>query len=224
MLITMQVFAHFETPFHVGGGVTGESAALKPLLKDEAGRPYVPGSALKGVLRHEAERIVRTLAGDRIVVCRAPRAEVMCPQWPVFGEFCPICRTFGSPARPSPFYFGDMRVEGGSVDEEIIKKTTLRYGVGVSRYRGAATEQILYATEAAVTAPLLELRGDIQGNVSGEDGDRCLALLLAAINALRMLGGGRSRGLGWLTLEVENPPLSAEQIEEGVRQWLTINH
>ena len=104
MHVSIQVVAHFETPFHIGGGVTGESATIKPLLKDGQGRPYLPGSTLKGVLRHEAERIVRALAGQD-AACRAPRAEVMCPHWPRFGEFCPVCRTFGSPAFSSPFRF-----------------------------------------------------------------------------------------------------------------------
>ncbi len=129
--LSLRVTAQFETPFHIGSGVVGEGAAMRSLLKDPQGRPYLPGSALKGVLRHEAERIVRTVMEDKLVVCRAPRAETMCPQWPNFGKFCPVCRTFGAPALPSPFHFGDLQVRLDSKDAEIMQKTALRYGVGV---------------------------------------------------------------------------------------------
>jgi CRISPR-associated protein Csm3 len=220
MHVSIQVVAHFETPFHIGGGVTGESATIKPLLKDGQGRPYLPGSTLKGVLRHEAERIVRALAG-RDVVCRAPRAEVMCPQWPRFGEFCPVCRTFGSPALSSLFHFSDLRVKVD--DAEAVSSTTLRYGVGVSCYRGAAAENLLYTTEVVSAAPMVPFTGAIMGETPEAEGNGPLALLLAAIGALRMVGGGRSRGLGWLSLESTAPPLTPIQVREELRRWLSIN-
>ena len=218
--VFLEVVAHFETPFHIGGGVTGESATIKPLLRDGHGRPYLPGSALKGVLRHEAERIVRALTDDPNAVCRAPRAEAMCPQKPRFGEFCPVCRTFGSPAYPSPFHFGDLTAK--ATDANLLASTVLRYGVGVSRYRGAAAEDLLYLTEIVPAAPFTPLRGTIEGVVDEAEGNGPLALLLAAVIALRMIGGGRSRGLGWLRLEVTDPPLTLPQVREELMQWLPI--
>jgi len=221
MRISVHVTAHFQTPFHIGGGVTGESATIKALLKDGRDRPYLPGSALKGVLRHEAERIVRALVG-RHVVCRAPRAETMCPQWPRFGDFCPVCRTFGSPARPSPFYFDDLRARTDTGDADAVASTALRYGVGISRYRGAAAEDLLYTTEVASAAPAIPLSGVIEGEIPEAEGSGPLALLLAAVRGLQMVGGGRSRGLGWLTMEVTAPPLTPAQVKEELRRWLSI--
>jgi CRISPR-associated protein Csm3 len=228
MQVSIQIEAHFETPFHTGGGVTGESLTVRPLLKDGRGCPYLPGSTLKGVLRHEAERIVRALAGED-AACRAPRAETMCPQWhpaaigPTGGQesmFCPVCRTFGSPALHSPFRFSDLRAEGADADAAVA--TALRYGVGVSRYRGAAAENLLYTTEVVSAAPAISLRGAIVGEASDADRKGPLALLLASIGALRMIGGGRSRGLGWLRLEVFEPPLTPAQVREELKQWLSI--
>jgi CRISPR/Cas system CSM-associated protein Csm3 (group 7 of RAMP superfamily) len=228
MHVSIRVTARFETPFHIGGGVTGESATIKPLLKDGLGRPYLPGSTLKGVLRHEAERIVRALAGEN-AACRAPRAETMCPQWhsSVIGcvdaqerTFCPVCCTFGSPASASPFHFSDLRAD--MTDAEAVEPTTLRYGVGVSRYRGAAAENLLYTTEVVSAAPMIPFSGAIEGKVPGAEGNSPLALLLAAIGALRMVGGGRSRGLGWLRLEVTDPPLTPAQVREELKRWLSI--
>lgn len=220
---TLKISLDFESPFHIGGGVSGESALLKPLLKDALGRPYVPGSAFKGVLRHEAERLVRALVGED-AVCRPPQPETMCPQAPQYGKFCPVCRVFGSPALPATWHFSDLHAE----DEVLIKTTTLRYGVGISRYRQAAANDILYATETAERSPFLTFKGKITAATSSTMRDRSssseqrgeVALLWAALKALKMLGGGRSRGLGWLHVEVEGVALEPEQIKEEVRTWL----
>ena len=223
MQVTVQLTARFATPFHVGGGVTGESATLKPLLKDSLGRPYVPGSALKGVARHQAERIVRALQGSEAAVCRSPRAETMCPQRPIFGAFCPVCRAFGSPALPSPFYWCDLCVAQDAIDAQAVQRTSLRSGVGISRYRGAAAEQLLYTTETASMAPYLALHGTIDGTLREQDGRGPLALLLSALNVVHTIGGARSRGLGWLTLEAESAQLPGAQIKEVLEQWLKIS-
>ncbi len=229
MNIDLWITARFETPFHIGSGVAGETALIKPLLKAARGDPYLPGSALKGVLRHEAERIVRALT-DSEAACRSPRAETMCPQWnpSTVGytnereeSFCPVCCAFGSPAYPSPFLFGDLQAE--VEDSEAITPTDLRYGVSVSRYRGAAAEQRLYMTEVASAAPMIPLEGHIEGHLSDSMGKGPLALLLAAIGALQMIGGGRSRGLGWLNLEVSQPPLDPSQTRKELKVWLSIN-
>lgn len=220
---TLKISLDFESPFHIGGGASGESALIKPLLKDALGRPYVPGSAFKGVLRHEAERLVRALAGQH-AVCRPPQPEAMCPQTPQYGKFCPVCRVFGSPALPATWHFNDLHAE----DEELVKATTLRYGVGISRYRQAAANDILYATETAERSPFLTFKGEItavtsstmRNKPSSSEKRGELALLLAALKALKMLGGGRSRGLGWLHVEVEGMTLEPNQIKEEVRAWL----
>lgn len=219
MHVQIPIVAHFETPFHIGGGVSAESATIKPLLKDALGRPYVPGSALKGVLRHEAERIARAL-GYTANICRPPRAETMCPQIPHFGRFCPICRTFGSPGLPSPFYFGDLIAHE---DPEAIAATTMRYGVGVSRYRGAAAEALLHVTETAAAAPFVSFKGEITGDFSEGQEKGPLAIVLAALAALQRLGAGHSRGLGWVKLEVKTTPMPPAQMKEELQRWLTQN-
>ena len=229
----IQVLVYFETPFHVGGGVTGEGALFKPLLKDALGRPYIPASTFKGRLRHEAERLVRALQGDA-ALCRSPHSETMCPQAPRFGKFCPICRTFGSPALPAPWYFGDLKVS--RTDEQLVKASGWRYGVGLSRYRGVAVEKVLYATETAAAAPFLVFSTAIEPAAATGDADivpggprsvvskmewrGMTALLLASLAMLNTLGSSRSRGLGWLKTEVSAPVWDAQRIKEELQAWL----
>lgn len=230
----IQVNLFFATPFHVGGGVSGESALFRPILKDALGQPYIPGSTFKGVVRHEAEKLVRGLRGDE-ALCRAPRPETMCPQTPKYAHFCPVCRTFGSPALPSLWHFADFRLQNQE-DTQVSSVTTWRYGVGLSRYRGAAAENLLYATETVTAAPYVTFTTTIRrtaaiGSDPGSPGDFCYsiseaelkgatALLCAALGSLTMLGGGRSRGLGWVNVEVSAPGLEMSQVKEDLQLWL----
>ena len=139
MHIRIELEAHFATPFSIGTGALGGTTADKPLLKDAEGVPYLPGSALKGIVRHEAEKIMRSLWKEE-AVCRSPNPATMCPQnRPQEKRFCPICRIFGSPWLPSSLIFSDLK-PGDRQDRQIMKDTKLRFGVGISRNRKVAAE------------------------------------------------------------------------------------
>jgi CRISPR/Cas system CSM-associated protein Csm3 (group 7 of RAMP superfamily) len=107
--IDVPLHIHFESTTHLG---TGRSEGLvdRTIRRNAEGRPYVPGSALKGALRMTAERLVGQLneiaeldpewrlglqrrgsrAGDNR--CRAPRPEDMCQS----RDPCIVCRLFGN--------------------------------------------------------------------------------------------------------------------------------
>ena len=222
MHIRIELEAHFATPFSIGTGALGCTTADKPLLKDAEGVPYLPGSTLKGILRHEAEKIIRSLWSDE-AVCRSPNPATMCPQnRPTEQPFCPICRVFGSPWLPSSLIFTDLK-PGERLDRQVMKDTRLRFGVGISRHRRVAADDLLYTLEVASAAEGVPLQGAIEGNLPDEEWKRLLALVLAALRAINAIGGARSRGLGWVTLEAVSiePELSYSDIKEVLKEWLT---
>lgn len=221
MRVQIDVTAHFATPFSVGTGVLGGTTADKPLLKDAAGVPYLPGSTLKGLLRHETEKIVRALWGDE-AVCRSPNSATMCPQnRPQIQPFCPVCRIFGSPWRPSSLRFSDLKVVEMS-NHQVAKKTDLRFGVSISRYRNAAVEERLYTLEVASTAQALFFQGEIEGYLpNDEEGNRLLVLVLVALRAVEATGSGKSRGLGSVKLEATTVKPVISDIREVFEEWLT---
>lgn len=56
-----------EKPLHIGKGASLEPVGTDlPVIKTADGLPFIPGSAVKGVLRSEIERILRTLDSQRI--------------------------------------------------------------------------------------------------------------------------------------------------------------
>ena len=58
-----------KTPLHIGKGTSLEPTGTDlPVLKTPTGEPYIPGSSLKGVLRFETEKILRTLAAQNLEI------------------------------------------------------------------------------------------------------------------------------------------------------------
>jgi len=56
-----------ETALHLGcGGSVETSGTDSPVIKTADGRPFIPGSSIKGVLRSFAEQLLRTMQDHRI--------------------------------------------------------------------------------------------------------------------------------------------------------------
>ena len=66
---------HLKTALRIGaGGSGGATEQDLPVLKDLAGRPYIPGSSFKGVYRSQLERLLRGV-DPRLACISVPRAE-----------------------------------------------------------------------------------------------------------------------------------------------------
>lgn len=183
----------FDGPFNVGSGALGGSLADKPLVRDARGQPVIPGSTLKGRLRHEVERLAPVLLPDERPPCTSPVAERMCQG---DQEPCPVCRLFGSPWLPGRLTFSDLVLVDPKF--EYPPPGHLRYGVGLSRRRRVAEDQLLYTTEVVAPGVPLTFHGTIRGEVDEVD----MSLLQAGLESLFALGGGKTAGLGWFELEV----------------------
>jgi CRISPR-associated RAMP protein (TIGR02581 family) len=59
--ITAELVAKTGLRVGVGGEPAEPTASDLPIIKDSEGKPFIPGSSLRGVLRSHIERIVRTL-------------------------------------------------------------------------------------------------------------------------------------------------------------------
>lgn len=51
----------FDTAFHIGGEASYSGTTDNPILRDAYGRPFIPGSSIKGAMRAAVERIVTSL-------------------------------------------------------------------------------------------------------------------------------------------------------------------
>lgn len=112
---------------------------------------------------------------------------------------CVMCRLFGSPYVASRIYCSDL-----SVDENTWSgRYMIRDGVAIDRDTNTAADKRKYDFEVVPSGTRFKLRLQVD---NGDPTDIGFVLLL--IHALEtqqiLIGGARSRGLGWCTLENTN--------------------
>lgn len=208
------ITAVIDTALCVGAGGSSGSLADKPILRNSEGNLIIPGSQLKGRLRHESEKIARGLGW---AVCESPRAETMCPQRAgVTGNFeredyffrgnhhCIICQMFGNPALPSRVIVEDLVCQ----EKPENLPETIRPGVTINRRRRVAEDQKLYFLETSPPNGQLKFTGDIYLENNAPAYSK--ALILAAFHHIHALGGSKSAGMGWLHWEFKNFTLAEE--------------
>jgi CRISPR/Cas system CSM-associated protein Csm3 (group 7 of RAMP superfamily) len=214
------------TPLCVGAAGSSGGLADKALQRDGWNRPIIPGSQLKGRVRHTCERIAE---GMGLPICAAPYAESMCPAGPAAiirqarepidlaraggtAAQCAVCAIFGSPTYISPLSFGDLAATPPGLDfppqRPYSPEERLRPGVGIDRARRTVLEEVLYLTETTDSG--LVFQGAIRGRwlaTPPAEAERLIGLLLAGLALTTRWGGGSSRGLGWSKVAVRSVTL-----------------
>lgn len=197
----------------------------KATMRDADGKLIIPGSTLKGRIRWECERIARALGWE---VCDTPQPDNMCPYYwhhrdVQEDKFCDLCLIFGVSGKPSLLWFGDAAltpderikgtpifVVGKNVNERRPFDAQMRPGVSISRARRAAFSERLFFTETSAPNAHFRFHTVIEGELTSA---QYRALLLAGVRSLSLVGGGRSRGLGWV--RVLRCLLDGDELTEG---------
>ena len=185
--------------------------------RDARGRLSLPGSQVKGRLRHAAEQVAR---GVGLSVCRPPDAAAMCPNAPVVAAPpCVVCAVFGAPAWPGALRWHDLHAapEAPSGRTPAVAAAAVRAGVALDRRLGIAVPDSPYLVEtSSLGSEALPFEADPA--IAGEVADAALAqLLLAACRLVVSYGEGASRGLGWSEIEatarLDGEPLALDPAE-----------
>lgn len=194
------------TGLRVGAGKQSDAAATdQPLIRDARGRPFLPGSSLKGVLRAGLEAVLRTIDSADLKACDlfvspcipnirngGKRQEPDLEE--VLRRSCSSCLLFGSPS-----IAGRVLVRDAALVETPFFRTELRDGVGIDRHLGTARDGIKYDTEVVPAGSHF----DLEIRIDNVDPLR-LALVLLALDLLDRgdirIGGMSSRGLGRVAL------------------------
>ena len=182
-----------ESPLHVGTGY-GLSGFLDAIyVTDAQGYPYIPGSTMKGRLRHYLTNMLSTLGGNEATLRNLFGDEKQAGS--LYFENFPLSQEWQNLiARSHPH--SAMTGLGRNGVDLLSQK---RINVMLSRLRGVALERRLFSVE---TAPRhLTFAGRVHGRIE-DDGrfagqfPQDVVLLAAAIRALTHIGGRKSRGLG----------------------------
>jgi len=210
-----------KTALHIGSGrdTSPGQAIDNPIVRLPDGRPYIPGSSIKGVFRSIVESYLVTVASKR------EHMETSCaklfrdnnvspeifmdkcspmPKEPhkAIKSYCVNHGLFGGPNIASHIQLFDlMVVEGG--------KIFIKPGVAIDRFLGASRPGALYNIELVAPGTKWEFRMRIYGVESNSSLEwRCareaLAFLLEYISREGFSLGGRvSAGHGYMVFDGE---------------------
>jgi CRISPR-associated RAMP protein (TIGR02581 family) len=233
---------HLQTAMRIGaGGGGGATEQDLPVLKDLAGKPYVPGSSFKGAYRAHLEALLRGM--DPRLACLStarPRklgalqdccltqddVDALKRKYDgnpaglskaILAGSCWTCRLCGAPWLASKLMVRDMPV----VDGTWFDRYLIRDGVAIDRDTETVGEGLKFDYEAVPAGTAFRFEMVVDNATDAELGLALLGLREFE-DGFVTLGGGRSRGLGRVTLEVdwENEEETWLVTREGVRAYL----
>jgi len=209
-----------RTGLRIGAGRDTDVAGHDlPVMRDVSGRPFIPGSSFKGVLRASLESLLRGLGDDatmqRRFACNVINPAERCVSdaeysaWyreltadratlaqRVVERSCLICQTFGSTRLAAHVAVRDLAVETSS----WFGQFEVRQGVALDRDTETAYPAALYSFETVPpgTRFNLEVVGD---NLRDWQKGLLWLGLQPFVRGEGSIGGARSRGLGAVELQ-----------------------
>jgi CRISPR-associated RAMP protein (TIGR02581 family) len=188
-----------------------------PVIKDALGRPLIPGSSFKGALRSRIESFLRGIVGSDRKLVANPAIE---DEWSItsnemkklkeqntndldltkaiLNQTDLVSYLFGSPWVASKFQVRDLTVQ----PDAWFGQYQERDGVSIDRDTETAADGKLYDFQVVPAGTPFEFKAVVE---NAEDWE--LGLLTIGLHQFETeqipLGGGRSRGLGVVKLEID---------------------
>ncbi|TBR58418.1 CRISPR-associated RAMP protein [Westiellopsis prolifica IICB1] len=188
-----------------------------PVIKDALGNPLIPGSSFKGAMRSRLESFLRGIVGSDPKLVANPANE---EEWSITSQEMKqlkenfdndealtaeiikntdlISHLFGSPWIASKFQIRDLTVN----PEYWFGQYQERDGVAIDRDTETAADGKLYDFQVVPAGTVFELKAIVENAKPWE-----LGLLMIGLHQFETeqipLGGGRSRGLGVVKLEID---------------------
>jgi CRISPR-associated RAMP protein (TIGR02581 family) len=197
-----------------------------PILRTANGFPFIPGSSIKGAWRSYTEAVLRTLqdqqghfefASDPLLQDKSPdaglthkKAERIKQQYEkerksqeeldaaLRHQSTWTERLFGNGVLASKILIKDA-----VIDESAWLRSEIRDGVGIDRDSGRAGDRLKYQFEVVPVGAVFPFEVVVENASPAELGLVVLGLK-AFVRGDILLGGAKSRGLGWCHLEVDD--------------------
>ena len=188
-----------------------------PVIKDALGKPLIPGSSFKGALRSRLESFLRGIVGSDRKLVANPAIE---NEWSITAQEIKqikqnfpddqaltdeilkhtdlVSHLFGSPWIASKFQVRDLTVQ----PDAWFGQYQERDGVAIDRDTETAADGKLYDYQVVPAATPFDFKAVVENAHDWE-----LGLLMIGLHQFETeqipLGGGRSRGLGVVKLEID---------------------
>lgn len=196
---------------------------LTHFVRDHAGRPFIPGSTLKGALRTQVAIAIRTvgdLNSSSLWACDFPdsvdRPELsFCQREGPSSDPCTVCALFGSSLRPSRVWVKDSHLLGDWGQPLMQTRST----IALARATRAALRGSTRRLEVLPPGLQFEFMISLLDPAEYE-----LGLIFYAIEQLNQgigrMGGAKRLGLGQVALSVDRAEL--RRVGPGLETQLTI--
>jgi len=229
------------TPLKISAGIASQHTDA-PFMSDFSGRPYIPGSSIRGAIRAEVERIVSALDSRKtgITTCisfekgncadkvkdfqkqladnqgAGTDSDIADARLAEFMEekFCDVCRLFGTAGYATRIFFEDCKLLGGESTAMLI-----RDGVGIDRDTGSAREGAKFDYEV-IEKGCFSFRMTAENlELSGPD-KKLVNLILSLLISGIFVGGKRAGGMGKLKLK---PDYSVSGFKNPESLWAEVS-
>jgi CRISPR-associated protein Csm3 len=215
--LRVQATLEMQTALSVGARLSLEPTGTDlPIVKGPDGLPFIPGSSIKGAVRSQAERILRTVNRRPDLWACDPfadpcvsggrkgelwqQAEGQNPQQAdvIFADLvweasCTACRLFGSPWFAGRLAFKDAYLVNA---DDLPVVTQIRDGVGIDRDLGAARSRVKYDFETVIPGARFGIE-ILAENLEDWEAGFFLTVLRLWEEGTLSLGGKVTRGPGW---------------------------
>ncbi len=175
-----------------------------PVLRDALGRPFIPGSSLKGAFRARIEGLIRSVAAgearDFETIEQVMRRMAQQPNSPsdeeLWQQSTMIELTFGAPWLAGRLLFKDALVRS----DLWFNQFEVRNGVALNRDTETVEEGLLYDYEVVPAGTRFDFELALENGTDWQLGMVVLGLQ-PWLRGEMQIGGFRSRGLGYVRLE-----------------------
>jgi CRISPR/Cas system CSM-associated protein Csm3 (group 7 of RAMP superfamily) len=194
LAVALDLALRLQSPYHLRatGATRGMVDGYLLVREGQTRSLLIPGSTLKGRLRDHAARLWAAAPG------RSPCTG---------SDGCLLCTLFGAAHGPA----GRLRFYDAVHALDAPLQT--RSSVAIDPTTGTARAHQLFTLEVGPAGTTFVAR--IRGHLPPPAARPALGLLAGATALLRTLGGGKSRGLGWVRAEVLQARCGDEAWEPG---------
>jgi len=205
--VRLTATVRLKSGLHIGSGEKGHYGEPVSLIRSLSSQlPYIPGSSLKGKMRHLLEITYEKTSNGKPCECGT----------------CQICQLFGSGSASSTFEPSRLIFRDSCLTEKsanLIEKIDLekKTGVRIDRNTGKAAERALYSIERVPENSEFALEISIRLFEKDEpDAIRKWLRMGLFLMEQDALGGGGTRGSGHI--QFENIKFDGKEFEENWRE------
>lgn len=186
-----RITVKLQSPLHINGGTDADGIRVPVMM---GGKPYIPATAMKGIVREKFSSYLRMMGTD---FCTGKEnADTPCR--------CPCCVLFGKAGfQPSRVFLDHL-----TATQDLEPVLSLRTNVAIDRKLQTGKNGMLVGTKVVEPKDRHGRQMQFSGEMTvwyagGEDETKKTEYLLKkSIEAIIEIGGGKSRGFGLVETEV----------------------